>query len=423
MKFFPFLKSKKTQPATQAATPNNSNWIPENLMSTLGFLSRSKSGVDVTEQTALYTSAVFACQRAISESLAMLPRNIFESTADGGRDKVYDHPSVKVLTAQANRLQTSYKFFETLQHHVLSSGNGYAELQFQRQTGKVVAMWPLPPHRVKPRVIEASGELNLIYEVTTPKGEPVYLPMERVLHIPGIGFDGVQGYPLIHYMVNAIGLGQAVEEYYSKFFEQGANMPGYITVPEGLSEEQLKNMRQHYNLMNEGLANAHRARFLYESAKFTPAGATAEQSQLIQSRVFQIQEVARFYRIPLHKIQEVSRTVGYNSLEQFNIEFVTDTLLPWITNWEQEINRKFFVESKDSNKFVKFNANALLRGDAGARANFYRTMVFSGIMTRNEARALEDLPPVDGGDEMIIPLSMGAGQSDRRLDANERIQD
>jgi len=397
------------------------DWIPSSVLGMLG--RQSSAGVTVSEQTAMMNSAVFACQRAIAESLAILPRDIYRRKARDSRAEVDDHPSLKVLKTQVNPLQTAYKFFETVQHHVLSYGNGYAELQFERGTGRVVAMWPLPPTKVRPEVVEVKDSLDIVYHVSLSGGSQVTLPKERVLHVSGLGFNGLIGYPVIQYMVNAIGLGQAVEEYGSKFFGQGADIAGYVSVPDTFTEEQIINLRKHNEIRNAGLDNAHRWKYLYESAKFVQSGATPEQAQMLDLRRFQVQDIARWYRIPLHKIQELSHRPSHNNLEQLNVEFVNDTLMPWITNWEQELERKVFIDPEDEGAYVKFNANALMRGDAQTRALFYRTMVMSGIMTRNEARALEDLPPIPGGDEPMLPLNMTNSHSDKELDANERIQD
>ena len=414
------LKKLFGRKVEQPKAHTDGEWIPASIMHSLSGGGKSKAGVVINEQTALFSSAVFACQRAISESLASLPKGIFKKTADGGREAVEQHPSANIFRREANNLQTTYKFFETLQHHVLSRGNGYAEIQRSRNTGKAVALWPIPPERVTPEVVDIDGNLTLIYQIRRDDGTMLQLDKDQILHIPGLGYDGIRGYPVLLFMLNAIGLGAALEEYGSLFFKQGAGVPGYVSMPDTFTEEQIKNMRRHMAIQNEGLDNAHRWKFLYESAKFQPAGATPDQSQMVESRIFQIQEIARFYRIPLHKIQETSKSTSYNSLEQFNIEFVTDTLGPWIVNWEQELNRKLFINPSDSDLYIRFNTNALLRGDSQGRSTFYRTMVMSGIMSRNEVRALEELPPVDGGDEMLTPSNM---QSNRSLDATERVQD
>lgn len=401
------------------------DWIPAGLFS---FSQKSKTGISVSEQTALFNSAVFACRRAISESVAIIPREIFRELDDDRREKVRKHPSLNLIKRETNRILTPYNFFRLTQDRAIGSGNGYAELQFSTKDGSVIAAWPIPPYAVEPFLFDNKGTLDVAYEITLPEGDKTYLSRDRMLHVAGLGFDGVRGYPLVEYMLHAVGLSEALEEYSSLFFKQGAQVPGYVTVPDSFSESQIRNMREHVTINNEGLDNAHRWKFLYESAKFHEAGFSPTDAQMTESKIFQIQEIARFHRIPLHKIQETSRGTGYASLEQFNIEFVNDTLAPWITNWEEELNRKLFSANGDfDGHYVKFDLNVLLKGDAKARATFLRTMVFSGIMTRNEARALEDLPPVAGGDEMLIPLNMtqdaetnDTGKAD---DGRERIQD
>ncbi len=396
------------------------DWIPAKWF---GGGLKSQAGIVVSPEMAECRAAHFACQRAISESIAMLPKGIFQSDENGGRTPIKNLSS-RVLKREANPIMSPFRFFELLQRQAISAGNGYAELQFDKKTGDVVAAWPIPPDKCKPRWIERAGrEIDIAYDITLSNQDVVTLTKDRVLHIAGIGFDGLKGYPLVDYMVNVIGLDQALEEYSSMFFRNGAGQSGWVTVPDGFSEEQINNMRSHYSILNEGLDNAHRWKFLYESAKFQPSSVTPQDSQMTESKIFQIQEIARFHRMPLHKIQETSKATGYASLEQFNNEFVSDTLSPWIINWEEEINRKFFSEEEDL--YVKFNVNAILRGDAKSRSMFYRTMVFTGIMTPNEARALEELPPIEGGNKRMIPLNMGVDgeESERSLDSEERVQD
>jgi len=407
-----------------AASAISKDWIPYSAMHSWWGGQNARSGVEVSDRSASCSSANFACKRAISESLAILPRDMFRKKEEG-RESVSGHPSLQVLKRSANPMLSSFLFFEMLQRHVFDAGGGYAEIQYNG-VGDVIALWPLPPDRVKPVAVDRKGMLDVIYEITLSNSEKVTLTKDRVLHIPGVGFDGVRGYPMLDYMIHVLGLEHALGEYSASFFRNGAGLDGYVTVPDSFKEEQITNLQTHYRILNEGLDNAHRFKFLYESSKFTPSSATPMDSQMLESKIFQIQEIARFYRMPLHKIQETSKATGYNSLEQFNIEFVNDTLMPWILRWEQEIDRKFFDGGEDL--YVKFNTNGLLRGDAKSRAEYYRTMVFTSLMTPNEARALEDFPPIKGGNERMIPLNMSidgkvSGESERSMDSNERVQD
>lgn len=416
-----FLGSK----AASSIGKVSSDWIPASIMRGITGGGYSRAGSQVSEQSALFSSAVFACQRAISESLAVLPRNIYKELDGGGREVQKKHPSAKVLKGRPNPIMSSLRFFELLQRQSIAAGNGYAEIQLNK-AGDVIALWPLPPDKVEPRPVTRGGELDIVYDIRINEEKKITLSKDRVLHIPGVGFDGVKGYPLIDYMLHAVGLDQALTDYSSRFFKQGGGLPGYVTVPDTFNEDQLRNLKTHYEILNDGLDNAWRLKFLYESSKFTPQGATPVDSQMQESKIFQIQEIARFHRMPLHKIQETSKGAGYNSLEQFNIEFVNDTLMPHIMNWEEELDRKLFEEGEGY--YVKFNTNALLRGDSKSRSEYYRTMVFTSLMVPNEARALEDLPPIEGGNERMFPLNMTndskvAGESNRSMNSNDRVQD
>lgn len=410
------VKTQDTTLKANAIIPRSSLWE----MLTRGV---SSSGVQIDQASAMSLSPFYAAQKAISESLAILPRDMLEKLGEGKRKEVEDHPSLKILQEELNPLMTSVTGFQTLQHHALMAGNGYAEIQFALGTGYATALWPIPPNQVTPKVIELDSALDLIYEIQLPSGEKQILRKDQVLHIPGLGFDGICGYPTLQVMLNALGLTKALEDYGSYFFKQGADVSGYMSVPDDFTEDQLINLRRHNEERNQGLSNAHRWKFLYDSVKFTPTSMSPVDAQMMDSRVFQIQEIARFFRIPLHKLQETSNSPSYKSLEQYQVEFVNDTLLPWVVRWEQELKRKLFLEPSDKKKYVKFNLNALLRGDSLARANFYRTMIMSGVMTRNEARAREDLPPVEGADELLIPLNMSDMKSEKELDAEERISD
>lgn len=391
-------------------------------------LASGKKSFSTDTGRAFQLSAVFACQRAISESLAILPRYFVEKENDDERVVITDHPSLPIFQRAANDLMSSYTFVETLTNHALGWGNGYAELQMEKGGTRILKAWPLPPDRVRPiKVTQDDGQIFVRYEVTLPDGATILLPQNRILHVMGISYDGLCGQSIIKAACNAIGLGEDLEEFARQYFNNGVLGGGFITVPAGMEKDAIRNLRTDLDEMNSGLENAHRFKFLYDSVTYSASQVKPEEAQFIQSRVNQIQEIARFYRMPLYKIQEYTK-VSYNSAEQLATEFVGDTLMPWGTRWEQEIDRKFFTDPKDSKLRMKFNYNALLRGDSQARANYYRTMVMSGIMTRNEARRLEDLPRMEGGDELMTPMNMtdaaqqGTG-SEKQDAARERIQD
>lgn len=395
----------------------------------LGYPKRSLSSRPghglLSNEDAFRLSPIFACQRNISESLAMLPRHFIRSPTPQAREVVTDHPSLDIFKRKANSLMTSNVFVKTLQNHALGWGNGYAELQMEEGGTRVLSAWPIPPTHCRPVCfINSEGEPDIYYEILLSDGTRTRIRKERILHIKGISFDGIHGISIIGAACRAIGLGDALEEFAIKFYEEGMIGGGFIQVPAGMDRTALENLRADLEEMNDsGLDGAHRFKFLYDSVTFAQNFIKPDEAQFILTRDAQIKDFARFYRHPLHKLNEM-KEVSYNSAELMNTEWVVDTLQPWGTAWEEEVAVRFFTESEDLNIEMRFNYNALLRGDSVNRSNFYRTMIMSGVMTQNEARGLEDLPPVDGADELLTPLNMTTERiSEKQDDARQRVQD
>lgn len=380
------------------------------------------------KEQAFRLAPVFACQRNIAESLAVLPRQFIQTPSKDEREVVTDHPSLKIFTGRANSIMTSNTVFKTITNHAIGWGNGYAEIQRARGGARPLALWPIPPARVKPECfISASGEPDIKYRILLPDGRHTYLPKESMLHILGISFNGYEGISVLEAACRAIGLGDALEEFAIKFYEQGMVGGGFVQVPFGMEPQAIKNLKDELEEMNEsGLDGAHRLKFLYDSVTFAENFIKPEEGQFILTKEDLSKQIAMFYRHPLHKLG-IWTDQSYNSSEQSNHDWVTDTLQPWGKTWEEEVDSKFFIESRDQNINMRFNYTALLRGDSKARAEYYRTMIMSGVMTQNEARRFEDLPKMEGGDELLVPLNMTNGKEDKlsekQDDARERIQD
>lgn len=373
------------------------------------------------EKEAFKLGAVFGSQRNTSESLAILSRYFVKE--DGDKRERVEHPSLRIFKRNANPLMTSYSFIETLQNHAMGWGNGYAELQMERGGTRVINAWPIPPDRCRPVPFENSkGELDIVYEILLPDGSTKFIKKELMLHIKGISFDGISGQSIISCACRAIGLGDELENFATKFYEQGIIGGGFIEVPAGMQKDAIKNLREDLAEWNEGIDNAHRFKYLYDSVKYSASGIKPEEAQFVATRTALAGTIAMFYRQPLHKLGLMEK-INYNSAELLNTEFVTDTLMPWGTRWEQEVDMKFFTEPADKDIHMKFNYNVLLRGDSKSRAEYYRTLVMSGIMTRNEARKLEDFSPLNGGDELLQPLNMIEAGSEKKDAAQERVQD
>jgi HK97 family phage portal protein len=368
----------------------------------------STTGQNVNQASSMTYSAVWAAVRAISEGVASLPLQVFRRGHDGSRSKANDHPLYRILHDQPNPEMSALTFRETLMGHALVWGNGYAEIVRDKNSGRVQQLWPLDPSQVEP-VRDEKGELFYKY------GSVIFLPTE-ILHIKGLSFDGVKGYSVIAQAKNSIGLGMAVEEFGSTFFGQGGKPAGVISVPGKLNSEAIQNMRKSWEDMHATVKNAHRVAILQNGVTYQTIGTPPDDAQWIASRSFQLQEIARWFKIPASKIGAGAGT--YSSLEQDNLAFLQETLRPWLIRWEQEINFKL-ISSLDQ-LYAEHNQDALLRGDTAGRSAFYASALSWGWLSRNDVRALENLPPFEGGDAYMIPKNMdpafGPGQTPAAVD-------
>ena len=352
------------------------------------------TGQNVNTGSALTYSAVWAAVRVISEAVSSLPLQVFQKDSQGGRSKALGHPLYRILHDQPNPEMSSLTFRETLQGHVLTWGNGYAEIVRDKTTGRVMELWPLDPSQVK---IVRDNEGVLYYQY----GTIIFLPAE-ILHIKGLGFDGVAGYSVIGMAKNSIGLGMAVEDFGASFFGQGGKPAGVITVPGKLNSEAIQNMRKSWEEMHSTNKNAHRVAILQNGVAYQSIGTPPDDAQWIASRTFQIEEIARWFKIPPSKLGNGKGT--YTNLEQDNLSFLQETLRPWLIRWEQEINFKL-ISSMDS-LYAEHNQDALMRGDSQGRAAFYAQALNWGWLSRNDVRSMENLPPFEGGESYMIPKNM-----------------
>jgi HK97 family phage portal protein len=352
------------------------------------------TGQNVNTASALTYSAVWAAVRVISEAVSSLPLQVFMKDSQGGRSKALGHPLYRILHDQPNPEMSSLTFRETLMGHVLTWGNGYAEIVRDKITGRVMELWPLDPSQVK---IVRDNEGNLYYQY----GTIIFLPAE-ILHIKGLAFDGVAGYSVIGMARNSIGLGMAVEDFGATFFGQGGKPAGVITVPGKLNSEAIQNMRKSWEEMHSTNKNAHRVAILQNGVAYQSIGTPPDDAQWIASRTFQIEEIARWFKIPPSKLGNGKGT--YTNLEQDNLSFLQETLRPWLIRWEQEINFKL-ISSMDS-MYAEHNQDALMRGDSQGRAAFYAQALNWGWLSRNDVRSMENLPPFEGGESYMIPKNM-----------------
>ena len=372
------------------------------------FFGRSTAGKSVNDRTAMQQIAVYACVRVLSEAIAQLPLHVYEYT-DKGKERVPRHPLYFLLHDQPNPEMTSFVFRETLMAHLLIYGNAYAQI-IRNGRGDVMGLYPLMPDKIK---ADRDERNRLIYKYSRydeqnpnfrEQGE-IILPAEQVLHIPGLGFDGLVGYSPIAMAKNAIGLAVACDEYGASFFANGASPsavlehPGVIKNPERVREA----WHRAY-----GSGNAHKTAILEEGMKYTPISIPNNEAQFLETRKFQIEEIARLYRVPLHMIGDLDHAT-FSNIEQMSLEFVMYTLSPWLIRWEQSLMKALLSDSEKGRYFIKFNVEGLLRGDYASRMQGYSIGIQNGFLCPNDVRMLEDMnyiPDEEGGNTFMVNGSM-----------------
>jgi HK97 family phage portal protein len=359
----------------------------------------SAAGVKISEEGSLHSTAVFAAVRVIAESIASLPLVVYRQS---GRNKqrATDHPLFPVLHDLANEQMTAMEWRETVLGHVVLWGTAYSEIVYNG-AGRVVGLWPLRPDRGIP--IRENGQLWLKYQL--PNSETVLLPWYRVFSIRGLGSDGMIGYSPIAMAMQAVGLTLAAERYGASFFGNGARPGGVLEHPGRLGAKASESLREQWTAMQGGLNNAQRVAILEEGMKFSAIGIPPEEAQFLETRKFQIAEIARMFRVPPHMLADLDRAT-FSNIEHQSLEFVIYTLRPWLVRFEQAIYRDLLQPGERRTFFAKHVIEGLLRGDTTSRYASYQSAINTGWMTRNEARELEDWNPLDGLDEALVPLNM-----------------
>jgi HK97 family phage portal protein len=373
------------------------------------FFGNSTSGKRVNERSAMQMTAVYACVRILSEAIAGLPLHLYRYTDSGGKEKAVDSPLYFLLHDEPNIEMTSFAFRETLMTHLLLWGNAYAQI-IRNGKGEILGLYPLMPDRM---TVDRDDKGKLYYEYRVSnddaplnKDSTVRLKPYDVLHIPGLGFDGLVGYSPIAMAKNAIGLAIAAEEYGSKFYANGATPSGVLEHP-GIVKDPEK-VRESWQSAFGGSANANKTAVLEEGMKYNPISIAPEQAQFLETRKFQINEIARIFRVPPHMVGDLEKS-SFSNIEQQSLEFVKYTLEPWIVRWEQSIMRSLLSAEEKKKYFVKFNVDGLLRGDYQSRMNGYATARQNGWMSTNDIRELENLdliPDELGGNLYLVNGNM-----------------
>ncbi len=358
----------------------------------------NNTGVRVSEKSSIGLTAVWSAVRLLSETIASLPLNVYKMDNDGSKFIDYPNPLNQLISISPHPNYTTYNFIETMMSHLLLWGNAYAKIN-RNGGARPIALEILNPENVQPF---KSTEDGLIYYKIK---DSAILSDQEVLHIVGFSYDGIIGKSPIQACQEALGIGMASQQFGANFFGRGANLSGVLEHPARLSDDAANRLRDSFATRFSGINNSHQTAVLEEGVKFKPIGMPLSDAQFIETRRFGVEEVARIFRVPNSLINDLSRST-YSNVEQQSLDFTKYSLVPYLRNWESELNRKLLSTKEMSTHFFKFQTKELLRGDADSRADYYRKLFEIGVLSPNEIRTFEDLNKIKDGDEHFVPLNL-----------------
>lgn len=361
-------------------------------------------GIKVDEFTAMQMSAVNACVRILSETVASLPLHLYRRNGNGSPEKVEDHPLAECLYSAVNEEMTSFQFRESMMASVLLWGNAYARI-IRNKLGQVTELWFLKPQYMVVDRDMHTGEI--VYTYTDDTTNEIYTyKTKQIFHLRTTPIDGLRGMSPIEQASSAIGLALAAEQYGAKFFGNGANPGGVLEHP-GVVKDPTK-IRNSWNAVYQGSANAHKIAVLEEGMKYKSIGISPNAAQFLKTRKYQVEEICRIFRIPPHMVGDLDRAT-FSNIEHQSIQFVVHTVRPWLVRWEQAITRCLLNEKERGVYYARFNVDGLLRGDYQSRMEGYGIGRQNGWLSANDIRELEDLPPIpeeQGGNEYFVNSGM-----------------
>lgn len=356
----------------------------------------------VNHKKAMGVPTYFACIRNIAEDLGKTPLILYERMSDDGKVKALGNPLYRLIRRRPNSDMTSQTWRETSTADMLGWGNAYSEIQFNAM-GVPVALWPIHPSRVQTKRDPSTKRIFHVVHLDT--GTAVRIEGENMLHLKGFG-DGIVGMAVISVAGESVGVAAAQQDFAAAFFANGTTVSGVLEHPAALSPEASQRMRESWNEIHQGALNSNKVAILEEGTKFRPTSIPMRHSQFIEGRQFSVEEVARWFRMPPHKVGHLLRAT-FSNIEQQSIEYVTDTLLPWFLRWEGQLALQFIPEEDDERFFFEHMIDILLRGDSESRGKFYQIMWMIGTLNQNQIRAKENMNGIGpAGDVYYVPANM-----------------
>lgn len=362
------------------------NYIPS-------YLGAESAGVSVNHDSALTFTGAFAAISIKAENMASLPKMVYEQTSKGKKEQ-RKHPVYSLIHYQPNPLMTDFTFWELMEGQVAGWGNAYALIE-SGPNGRAKNLWPILANNIE--VIQA--EKDIYYKVLSGDHAGTYLAGE-MLHFKNFTKDGIVGIDPISYHAQALGLAIAGQKFAGEYFERKGALRGVFEMEGELGDTQYKKLAERLNASKN-----HSTQILEYGLKYKPISIAPDAAQVIQSRVFSIQDASRIWKVPVSLLSEHSHST-FSNTEQQDIQFVKYGLRPECKRFETEIETKLFNESEREVMNVKFDLKGILRGDLKTQAEFYRKGILDGWLNRNEVRDYENLNPVDGLDEYLVPTNM-----------------
>jgi len=361
----------------------------------------ASSGVMVSPAAALQSSAVWGCVRLIAESVAMLPLIVYRRLSDGGKQRASGHPLYDILHDSPNDTQTAFTFKRTIMTHALLWGRGYAQI-VPGPRGPVDQLRLVHPDAVRVEMLPGG---RVRYQVRGEDGHEQPINDEDMFVLPGLSLDGVTGLSLVQYARESVGLALAAEQYSARFYSQDATPGGILKHPRTLTPEVADRIRDSWQQAHAGLHNAHQVAVLEEGMEYQSIGINNQDAQLVEQLDWSVADIARFFNVPLHMIQAMTKSTSWGSgMEEMNAEFVVFTLMPWLSNFENMAQKKLVAAPRTY--FVEFLVDALVRGKLLDRYQAYNIGRNGGWLSINDVRRLENMNPVPGGDQYMQPLNM-----------------
>lgn len=378
------------------------------------------SNTHVSDERAMQVSAVFSCIRIISETCASLPLCVYERVPNGRKE--VDGHWLSQLLEEPNKAMTGQEYREALVASIAGWGNGYTQVG-RDSSGQPKQLWPLRPEGME---IDKTDRFSVSYKYRPTGDQGEALPLksgETLMHVKGFGTDGIVGLSPLGIGREALGLAVSAEDYAGSFYANGGKPSGVLMLDRILTPDQRNKINKEFGGIASTTARDGNRLWVLEAAmKYQSISIAPEDAQMILTRQFQIGEIARLFRVPLFLLMEMEKSTSWGSgLEQQNLAFLAYTLRPYLRRIESSINRWLLTPAERKKYYVEHNVEGLLRTDSAARASFLSTMVQNGLMTRNEARAKENLPPMPGGDDLTVQMNLTPAKDLSKIQAPEGV--